>query len=104
MKWILGTLHHLCQVEALFQNVLMYPRLPSRVAAWLPDIEADIDQVTETVEALADKFGAELGFYIIRRQPAILNIHFQTLVRHLAYLYPLLGWWCVIKTCACAHC
>lgn len=60
--------------------MLAYPRLPSRVAAWLPSVEADIDQITATVEAIADKFGAELGFYLIRRQPIILNIEFRVLV------------------------
>ena len=62
------------QVEALFQNVLGYPRLPPRVYRFMqthPDLT--VEDVTATVEGLTARYGKELVFYILRRTPFILG-------------------------------
>jgi hypothetical protein len=68
------------QMEALFQNVLNYPRLPIRVCQSLPNLEADISSITSTVEALNNRYGSELVLFWLRRQPRIVEHDIDTLV------------------------
>lgn len=68
-------------VEALFQNVLGYPRLPVRVHHYIKhlDLDTEIGQLTATVEKLTEQYGKELALYYIRRTPEILCYDYDTL-------------------------
>mmetsp|Transcript_19189 Transcript_19189/g.48792 ORF Transcript_19189/g.48792 Transcript_19189/m.48792 type:complete len:377 (-) Transcript_19189:8-1138(-) len=68
------------KVEALFQNVLGYPRLPSRVHQFMPRISTDISTITRTVENLSKRYGQELVLYYLRRSPNMLSCDYETLV------------------------
>ena len=70
------------KVEALFQNVLAYPRLPPRVHRFLQNNPggASVEAITETVEGLSQRYGKELVFYLIRRAPLILDHPVEELV------------------------
>lgn len=61
------------QIEALFQNVLGYPRLPPRVHRFLETHSVSVEQVTATVEALNARYGKELVLYMIRRAPFLIE-------------------------------
>lgn len=62
------------KIEALFQNVLGYPRLPPRVHQHLrKNSTASVEHVTATVEGLSAKYGRELVLYLLRRCPLILD-------------------------------
>jgi hypothetical protein len=69
------------QVEALFQNVLNYPRLPIRMCQSLARLETDISGITTTVEALNNRYGSELVLFWLRKQPRIVEHDIDTLVR-----------------------
>lgn len=69
------------KLEALFQHVLGYPRLPARVYQFLPRIPSDISTMTTTVEGLSRRYGRELVLYFLRRYPNMLDFDLDTLVR-----------------------
>jgi hypothetical protein len=74
-----------CQaVEALFQHVLGYPRLPTRVCAYLPRLKASVPAMSATIRGLAAHYGAELTLLLLRRAPFILEHDMGTLVGELA--------------------
>jgi hypothetical protein len=70
------------QVEALVQCVLRFPRLPPRTARMLPDLPGggSIDQITDTVERMADAFGQEITLYFIRKDPLLLSVSFEEML------------------------
>ncbi len=68
------TTHGPSIMQALFQNVLGFPRLPPRLYRFLlsnPDVT--VESATACVEALTARYGKELSFYMLRRTPLILN-------------------------------
>lgn len=67
----------LLKVEALFQHVLGYPRLPPRVHRHLKQSAASVDSITAVVEGLAARYGKELVLYLVRRCPHILERSFE---------------------------
>lgn len=84
------------KVEALFQNVLSHPRLPSRVHRFLSAVSADIDTITKTVESLANFYGQELVLYFLRQQPQLLDSDSEAVVRLVHGCEPcqcILGFW-----------
>lgn len=97
------------KIEALFQNVLGYPRLPPRVYRFLQNNqEVSVEAITETVEGLSMRYGKELIFYLLRRTPLILNHSVDELVeksesaRRMLDLKPTDIFWCggtVMQTC-----
>jgi len=69
-----------CQLEALIQNVLAYPYTPPRIHRRLDQLRPlGIDAVTDTVERMAEHFGAELALAFLRRQPELLELDFPTI-------------------------
>jgi hypothetical protein len=69
------------KMEALFQHVLGYPRLPPRVHRHLRNSTATVDAVTSVVEGLSAKYGRELVLYLLRRCPLILDTDVATAVQ-----------------------
>lgn len=66
------------QVEALFQNVLGYPRLPERIHMFVQrHQELGVEHITAVVEALDARFGKELVLYLLMREPHILRFHME---------------------------
>ncbi|KAG1660703.1 hypothetical protein FOA52_014322 [Chlamydomonas sp. UWO 241] len=69
------------KMEALFQHVLGYPRLPPRVYRHLHNSTASVEAVTSCVEGLSAKYGRELVLYLLRRCPLILDTDVATAVQ-----------------------
>jgi hypothetical protein len=72
------------QVEALCQNVLNYPRIPTRLCQWLPGIPTDMPTITRVVEGLAHRYGQELTLLFLRKAPHLLNYDLDALVGEMA--------------------
>ncbi len=70
------------QLEAVIQHVLRYPRMPTRVCRWLPEIQTDVPTMTRSLEGLTRRYGQELTLHFLRRAPKLLNHELDTLVRH----------------------
>lgn len=68
------------QVEALFQNVLIYPYVPPTIHKRLDQLRPiGIDAITDLVERSANHFGAELALYFFRRAPELMQLEFTTI-------------------------
>ncbi|KAJ9523772.1 hypothetical protein QJQ45_019960 [Haematococcus lacustris] len=74
------------QMEALFQNVLNYPRLPCRLIRLLDQMTLDVHTMTATVEGLTHQYGPEMVLYLLRKQPNILQYDLNALVRNAEYV------------------
>lgn len=79
------------KLEALCQNVLMYPRLPLKIFRCLYDKPYELNEVTAVLEGLVDKYGRELCLYFLRRQPKLLLENIQDIEQRAAGLSELLG-------------
>ena len=71
------------QIEAIFQNVLGYPRLPPRIHSFLCQggrgEGVTVESSLETVEGLSERYGKELVLYLLKRCPLILLERFEDL-------------------------
>lgn len=79
------------KIEALVQNVLDCPRLPPRVARWLCNVTAPLEQITEMVEHMEGRLGRELALYTIRRAPFLLNESQDSMSAKLDHVRSMLG-------------
>jgi hypothetical protein len=82
---------HCREVEALIQNVLSFPNMPVRIHRLLPSITADINSMTRFVESMAAHFGKELTLCYIRKQPRLLNLDFDTVLKRCSNMREMLG-------------
>jgi hypothetical protein len=78
-------------VEALFQNVLSFPKLPNRVVAALPYLTQSLEGITALVEQMAAHYGKELAFIFLKTDPAILNMDFAAVLQHQEQAQQVLG-------------
>lgn len=83
------------KLEALFQNVLHYPRAPAKLCRYLRQqpggIAAQLAAITCTVQRLSDMVGREIALYLVRRTPWIVLVPAPDLVSRIDGVRLMLG-------------
>lgn len=78
------------KVEALLQNVLGYPRLPSKLKDALRSMQRDVGDITQVVEELSAHLGKEITMHCVRKEPWVLAEDFNVIVSRLEYMQTML--------------
>jgi hypothetical protein len=72
--------HKCLGLEGAFQHVLNYPRLPNRIAWFLPSLKATLPGMVSVIEGLTQQFGQELTLHLLRKEPYILTEEIDVMV------------------------